>query len=536
MQVLVIGLDGVCLPVLDSVDRQGRLPRLDELRANSAVAPLESQLPPWTPSAWPSMYTGVNPGKHGVYDFHRFDGYDWDVVNRSHVREFAIWELLSTQGLSSVVVNVPVTHPPRPFDGALVPGYTAPEGATCHPPGLMSEVERALGRYSIYGDTLDAGSTDADQQRELVDLSRMRGEAFRYLVERYDPDFGFVQFQSTDTVYHDFPGDHEAAFPIYRAVDDEVDKILDAIDANLILVVSDHGMGPIDGREFRVNNFLREEGWLQTTAEGSGMPSWKTVTRESTEDDSSRTEAMMANGAALAAQLGLTGPRISAVLERLGLEEWALERLPDALVRAGLERVDYPASQAYMRARTEMGVRLNLDGRDPEGTVTQEEYERIREELIAALRQVQTPDGTTVFELVCPREAVFEGPHLDDAPDIVTVPNQFDQFLVANLKGATFGEPSEPFEHKPDGVVMATGRAVDTTESLDEPHLLDIVPTILASFGLPISDRMDGEPLPIVEHTEPNAYPDFETVADDTETDTDTEAVKQRLSDLGYLH
>ena len=533
MQVLVIGLDGVCLPVLDAVGEHGRLPRLEDLRSTSAVAPLESQLPPWTPSAWPSMYTGVNPGKHGVYDFHRFDGYDWDVVNRSHVREFAIWELLSRHGFSSVVVNVPVTHPPEPFDGALVPGYTAPEGATCNPSGLFSDLERALDRYSIYGETLDRGTTGADMQRELVDLTRMRGEAFRYLVERYDPDFGFVQFQTTDTVHHEFPGDHEAAFPVYRAVDHEVDKVLEMIDAELTMVVSDHGMGPMDGFEFRMNDFLLEGGWVRTTTDGSGMPSWKTVTREGT--DGGRTGWPMRAtrmGIGLAARVGLTSRRISSLFEQFGLDDWAVDTVPDELIRTGLEQVDFPQSTAYMRARTEMGIRLNVEGREPAGCISPDNYEDTRDELIAALRQVTTPAGGPVFERVQPREAVFEGPYLEYAPDIVTVPDQFDHFLVANLKGTMFGDPTEPFEHKPYGILMARGDSVEPTVSLGDPQLLDIAPTILSSFGLPISDRMDGEPLPFVERTPPEAYPTFEA----TLVDTCSDAVEQRLADLGYLH
>ncbi len=70
------------------------------------------------------------PGKHGVYDFLSFDGYHWNVVNATHVRERPIWELLGEHGIRSVVVNVPVTHPAREFDGALIPGMTAPKTLT----------------------------------------------------------------------------------------------------------------------------------------------------------------------------------------------------------------------------------------------------------------------------------------------------------------------------------------------------------------------------------------------------------------------
>src|SRR6056297_4186708 len=149
--VLVFGVDALCEEVLSRLPPDAT-PTIDRLLAEGASGPLESQLPPWTPSAWPSIYTGVNPGKHGVYCFLRFDGYDWDVVNATDVKERTLWELLDRHDRTSVVVNVPVTHPPRSFDGALIPGYTAPENPTCHPEGLLADVRESIGDYTVYPD------------------------------------------------------------------------------------------------------------------------------------------------------------------------------------------------------------------------------------------------------------------------------------------------------------------------------------------------------------------------------------------------
>jgi predicted AlkP superfamily phosphohydrolase/phosphomutase len=55
-----------------------------------ASGSLRPGIPPWTPSAWPSLYTGTNPGKHGLFDFLAFDGYEWDVVDATHLRERAV--------------------------------------------------------------------------------------------------------------------------------------------------------------------------------------------------------------------------------------------------------------------------------------------------------------------------------------------------------------------------------------------------------------------------------------------------------------
>lgn len=534
MRTLVIGLDGVCSSVLDPLIDDDVTPTLGRLRADGAAGPLTSQLPPWTPSAWPSLYTGVNPGKHGVYGFLDFDGYDWDVVNRSHVKEFAVWELLSVHGFSSVVVNVPATHPPRSFDGVLVPGYMAPEEPTCHPEGTWTELQEALGGYSLYGETLDSTATDAALASNLVDLAESRGEAFRHLVADRDPDFGFVQFQATDTVYHQLPDDEAAIRRVYGAVDRAVDEILSACEPDVVLVVSDHGLGPMEGREFRVNDFLRECGYVETTADGEGAPSWKSIARERNREDGDAGGAASLVESALsgAARVGITSQRIGRLLERLGLADLVLDAVPTEVVRAGSEGIDFPASGAYMRVRTEMGVRINLAGREPDGVVPVGEYERVRTELIERLRAVTTPAGDPVFEAVQPREAVFDGPYVEDAPDVVTVPSGFDHLLVSTLKGERFGDPSEPWEHKREGIVVAAGEGVDRGADLADAHLFDVTPTILSTFGLPVGERMDGTVLPVVEATDRGTYDPF---SPDRAVATDDGAVEDRLSDLGYL-
>lgn len=534
MNTLVIGLDGVCLSVLQPLINDGTVPTIERIHADSAVGPLTSQLPPWTPSAWPSLYTGVNPGKHGVYSFLNFDGYDWDVVNRSHVKAHAVWELLSINDISSVILNVPATHPPRAFDGVLVPGYMGPEEPPCHPAGTFEELRSELGDYSLYGETLRSNASNQKLADELARLAQMRGEAFSYLVDEHNPEFGFVQFQATDTVYHQLPKDEGGIRQVYGAVDDAVDKILGVCDPNLVLVVSDHGLGPMDGYEFRVNEFLRANDYVSTTASGDGMPSWKSLAYEDAEvkTGSERLVSVAATALSHAAQVGFTSQRLAAVLKRIGLADWALETIPVDIVRAGTEQIDFAASTAYMRVRTEMGVRLNLENREPNGVIPATDYEQVRSTLIDALRDVQTPGGDPVYEAVHPRETVFDGPYLKDAPDIVTVPNGFNHFLVSTLKGNKFDEPTEPWEHKREGLVMAYGEGVSLTADLSDAHLFDITPTILRSFGLPVGERMDGHPLGFIDSGDRTAYPEFhpaETTASDART------VEERLADLGYM-
>ena len=532
LQTLVIGIDGASMNVVSELPT-GTIPTIRDILETGAAGPLESQLPPWTPSAWPSMYTGVNPGKHGVYCFLRFEGYDWDVVNATDVKEHTLWELLSEQGQTSVVVNVPVTHPPTDFDGALVPGYLAPEDPQCHPVGLLSDIRDELGDYRLYNDDTDAESPDDEQIAAYRELVGMRGEAFRYLADRYDPDFGFLQFQQTDTLFHESPENDAVVEGVYEAADEQIEATLATCDPDVVFLVSDHGLGPYDGHEFRGNTFLREEGFVDGVSGAGGMPSWNSIAQNRLRDgeDGGQPDASPVERALqIAAKAGLTSQRIESVVRTLGIKDLVIRVAPVGAMRAASERVAFESSTAYFRDRVEMGVRLNLAGREPNGTVPQDEYEATRQSVIDALSSVRTPDGDPVFEAVRPREDVFEGPYVEDAPDIVTVPADFDQFLSASLREEQFGSPSEPWNHKRDGIVAVAG-GVDTEADVTDAHLLDIAPTILATLGVPASERMDGTALPVVGAPDRRRYDEY----DSRDATTADAAMEDRLSDLGYL-
>ncbi|WP_245998477.1 alkaline phosphatase family protein [Halalkalicoccus subterraneus] len=536
MDTLLIGIDAACQPVFDRLSETDSIPHIESIIEEGTSGPLESQIPPWTPSAWPSMYTGVNPGKHGVFGFVDYDGYDWEVVTANHVREHALWRLLDEHDRSSVIVNVPVTHPPDEIDGAILPGFIGPENPGTHPKGLLEDVEEAIGEYRVYPNYSrgDLEYSETQKMDEYCTLARMRGEAFRYLADEYEPDFGFVQFQKTDTVFHEFEGDHEKVRRIYETTDEQIGEIMAECEPKRVFIASDHGIGPYENYEFRINEYLRREGYVETSAGGKGMPSWNPIREQLRQGDERTTwePNRIERAVAAVAKTGLTPSRAIAVLDRLGLGSLARRYAPSGVSRTGAQQVDFPESRAYMRARTELGVRINLEGRDPEGVVARGEYEALRDELIERLEGVETPDGDPVFGEVAPREEYFWGPYAENGVDILTVPKDFEQFLSAQLRDGLFGPPTEPWNHKLDGIVVAAGDGIDTDADLSDAHLFDVGPTICAALGVPYSDRMDGRVLPVVDDSGSETYPEY---SDSTANSAEDGQVKDRLSDLGYL-
>lgn len=537
MKALVVGLDAACMPVLEPLFERDVVPTLEGLFESGTSAPMESHVPPWTPAAWPSIYTGTNPGKHGSFGFVSYEGYDWDVVTGDRIREPAIWELLDRHGYSSVVVNVPVTHPPTPIDGAVLPGFLGPEEPSCHPEGILEDVREACGGYRVYPEkdrTTDA--PDDEVFANWLEVTRMRGAATRCLADRFDPDFGFVQFQRTDTVFHKFPTETDRVEELFRTVDEEIEATLEATDPDAVFVVSDHGIGPYGGYEFRVNEYLREGGYVEPTQDPRGMPSWnpmRSQLRKGGTDETADEPGVLPRVAAAAAAAGLTTRRVNDLLDAVGVADLVAPYVPDSVKRAGQTHVDFADSTAYMRTRVELGVRINLEGREPDGVVPREEYDAVREELIEYLSAAETPDGDPVFDEVGPREEYFEGPMTEEAVDVVTVPADYDHLLSATLPGEQFADRTGTWDHKFHGVVAASGRALDDGADLGAPTLYDLAPTVLATFGVPVSDRMDGSILPVVDEVDAHEY-DRRTATADAGAGPE-EGVQDRLADLGYL-
>lgn len=536
LETLVLGLDGACFRILTPLFDSGELPTLESIFTSGASGRLESQIPPWTPSAWPSLYTGTNPGKHGVFGFLNFSGYQWDVFNASHIKERTLWEYVDYHGRSSVVVNAPVTYPPPEINGAVVPGYMAPENPSCHPSGLLSELKAAIGDYRVYAalESVENASIP-DRIEEYQTLAKMRGDAFRYLVDQFNPAFGFLQFQHTDTVLHEFPEDLDAVAAVYSMVDDEIKSILEECDPDTVIVVSDHGLGPYSKR-VRVNEVLRDAGIVTAVRGGEGMPNWSTIRddqlangQEGRRGDRGWMERTLSAGASV----GLTAQRVRAVLDRLGLGDFVENHIPSTVIRAASEQVDFPNSTAYVRSRVECGVRINLEGREPNGTVPPEKYDEVRDEIITLLSDLETPDGTPVFTDVSPREAYFHGPNVEQAVDVVTVPNDFNYYMTTWLMDTHFADAEPPgWDHKLNGVIAATGAGVDTGSAFTDAHLFDVAPTVLESLDIPPGDRMDGDSLSVVPASEYRSYPERESADEVTVNDED---MKTHLENLGYL-
>ena len=98
-KTLFIGIDAACWEYLNPLLEAGRLPTVQKLMEKGSWGVLDSPLPAQTPTAWSSIITGKNPGKHGIFDFllRLPNGQRFITANANHRLGTTFWKLLNDQ-------------------------------------------------------------------------------------------------------------------------------------------------------------------------------------------------------------------------------------------------------------------------------------------------------------------------------------------------------------------------------------------------------------------------------------------------------
>jgi len=152
-------------------------------------------------------------------------------------------------------------------------------------------------------------------------------------------------------------------------------------------------------------------------------------------------------------------------------------------------------------------VKLNLRGREPQGSVSPEDYEAVRRDVIQRLREAKDPaSGAPLFSQVASRDDVYSGPLIGGAPDIVLVPGPGDlgfgaattqkDLSICVRQPDLFTRLTTPYGvHRDVGILAITGEAAKASGAPGECSLADLAPTVLHLLGLPAPSYMDGQVL-----------------------------------------
>ncbi|MEW6079429.1 MAG: alkaline phosphatase family protein [Thermodesulfobacteriota bacterium] len=545
-KLIVIGIDGATPGLMFPWMADGRLPNFRKIMENGVTGELNSVPNQRSAAAWSSFVTGVNPGRHGIFEFYERVPLSHDIrFTKTSSRDgISFWKYLSDNNRTVIVVNVPMTYPAEKVNGCLISGLDAPgknsPGFT-FPPGLLDEIERENGPYIQEPGVISLVVNGQIQEAadKIIEAVRQRGKAVRYLMKKYDWDTTVAVFRETDPVQHCFweymeqPGSafRDTVFNVYREIDQEVGKILDQAGNDCrVLVMSDHGFGFRQHGNGCLNQWLEEAGFLKFKQKGGGSLISKTM------------------------RFGYQ------TLEKLmsrRMKERLFSLVPGLISkvqsRVFFAAIDWEKTIAYGDNVMPV-IWLNTADLSPTG-VTENRYDDVIADLKTKLLEngVDVNSGRKVIEWVRDRRECYTGPRTGNAPDLLIRWKEDEP--IAGLRYGRQGKPIYPQyptrefianngDHRPMGVFMARGEGIRKNTTVTGLDIVDVTAAAVYLNDLPVPGFLEGKIRPeMFEETFFNHHPveianrDFSGVpADEMDYSADEEtALKDRLRGLGYL-
>jgi predicted AlkP superfamily phosphohydrolase/phosphomutase len=532
------------------------MPRLSDFIRNGVRGPLETTIPPITPTAWVSWMTGKNPGKHGIFEFllrRKGSSALPDMPVSARARDgLPFWDILASVGKRAIVTNVPCTYPPAISNGVMVSDFLTPRGRRdfTFPETLIDEIEARFGPYQLYITEVYAPGKVDNILNQLFDELEYKTKVNLYLMEHYGWDVLATHYWSTDRFQHElwhlldethpfFDRKEHAAHinrihEYWNAVDETIGKLCDAAgEDTTVYMGSDHGFGPIK-RFLCFNVWLINEGLLVLKSDALTRLK-RAIFRMGLTPDLAYRSAMKMGLAHLRLSVGVTNRS-------------KLMKLANALMLS-LEDVDWSRTRAFSKGNYGQ-IFINLRGREASGIVEPgADYERILNDVINRLRRLTDPEsGQPLIGPIWRREDLYTGPHTDESPDIQFLPSD-----MANKPLGTLDLTSNKFitpvygnsgDHRMHGVMMGRGPGLRRGIEVTGARIIDYAPTILHTFGVEVPSDMDGRVLEDIFTEEYIAHnPVRISKAADTAapeiigamTDEESDEIRERLRGWGYL-
>ncbi len=241
-KIAVIGLDGVPPFVLERIAEF--MPALQTVLDGSGVIRLRSTIPPWTPPAWISMITGVNPSRHGIYTFHNVlktnTGFITELVSFASILYPTIYEVVDAMGLRGIYLNIPASYPPPKLEKSIiVSDWASPSIKVNHP-------EHHYLAEAFSKNLIAKEFTDLEKLRKaLLERTASIVSAVKKAVEKHSPALLFIVLSELDWIMHQDPafisGENISFYKeILREIDGLITYLHDKLDMK-IMIVSDHG-------------------------------------------------------------------------------------------------------------------------------------------------------------------------------------------------------------------------------------------------------------------------------------------------------
>jgi predicted AlkP superfamily phosphohydrolase/phosphomutase len=460
-KVFVIGLD--CGdPVLVFDQWRDELPTLRQLMEAGAYGPLTSSIPCITVPAWSSMTSGKDPGVLGFYGFRNRADYSYEnmsMATGSAMMEPRVWESLGEAGKQVIVVGVPQTYPVKQVNGYLISSFLTPsiQRQYTYPNELRYEIDRLLAGREYDIDVHQFRTENKDfLLKQIYEMTEKRFIVLKDLLKNKPWDFFMFVEMGVDRIQHGLwrymdtahprfePGNpyQDAIKKYYQYLDQELGEMLSLLDDNtVVMVVSDHGAKKMDGG-ICINEWLRREGYLVLKEE---------PVRE--------------------------GPR----------------PIPFEKVE-----IDWEKSTAWGAGGYYARIFLNVQGREPNGLIPKADYEKVRDELAAAIEAIPDQEGNPLNTNCFRPEAIYQDVR-NIPPDLIIYIGDLHWRSVGSFgfdNIYTFENDIGPDDanHAQDGMIIYYDPRQNLGgRRLDGAHLMDFAPTVLQLMRQPIPNDIQGK-------------------------------------------
>lgn len=552
-RVLIIGLDGTTYEILEPFLSGGEFPNIKRLMKDGCYGRVKSTIPPMSGSTWTSIQTGVNPGKHGVFDcMQRKKGETFiEYLNSTFIKVPTLWDLLGKKGKKVGVVNAMMTYPPKDINGYMITGGLTPPGERFYSPRdvdpetkqvLENHIVAPYGGYDLIHDDWEGFLNDN------IKAAESKKEVSTFLMQRSDWDFFIIIFGWTDAVQHMLWKFIDEKSPLwkdsyrnvknplhifYKRLDKIIGDILKVVDKNsTVILLADHGFGPFYAR-ININNFLRKEGYLYFKKNF-----YTFAKRILLEYDLSLVSARK-----LAHKLGIKR-----------LKERFRDEKQEILGKAVLSLFDMDLSKTKAYSLGTYGeIFINMKGRDPDGIVMPgKESENLINEIILKLKELKDPTtGVSIIKEVFKKEEIFNGSYLDSAPDLIAVPERGfcpnGSFCFSSRRIVETTDYASGTHEIDGGICVFSGNNINKGKCLSKNiSIMDIAPTVLYLLGVPIPDYFDGDVIeevitrnycstysPEYERTDLSSF--YLSQKDKPLTEKEIEFAKHLIENLGYM-
>jgi predicted AlkP superfamily phosphohydrolase/phosphomutase len=499
-------------------------PQLESMRETGVSGDLMSVDTPTTVPAWTSFATGKDPGTHGVHNMNQVSSaYEYGPVE-VNTDDAAIYDLLD----DGIFINLPASAGRVPVaDGTFLMSSLLEKSKENMVPDQLQELDA----YETYNPMHDHSKKKRPDvyRRHVRDIVASRGKFAKEAFEEYDPHFGFVLFSAPDWAGHILSKITSTAErkQFYRSIVEDVAAQVEQLSdlADNVVLMSDHGF-EYKHHTIHLADWLHEQEYLAVSSGQGTSRSNKdyiidrtvdlcvsTAQRLSTQSDRLYDFFRLLHNRLLGSELG--------------------ERIHDA----STPDIDYAESTAW---QLRYGCLYLNDDRFKYPNVSDEQRKQLQEKLVSDLRGL-TVDGERIFRDVLTPEEAYSDP-ISDMPDVVSRPAPGYHAITHWSPTGGFTSPTENFEHRYRGLIAAEGPLFGTGQ-IEGMSIVDLLPTLFAAIGEPLSPKFDGTVHSELLSTDPDlSYipqkdipePRIQTESQEEQKERE-EIVEERLADLGYM-